>query len=139
MLPLLKRRSLSLLPVLGLACLLGACAGPMPKPDPQQAWIGLQEETQDSVLAEKVDGKPINDGRYFEVRPGEHDLAMMIFHQQTNDEQQTCRVDLDYRRFKAGEHYRLVESSLGLDLRVSLENPRGRTLAEAKNFDCLPG
>lgn len=139
MLPLLKRRPLSLLPVLGLACLLGACAGPMPQPNPQQAWIGLQEETQDSVLAEKVDGKPINDGRYFEVRPGEHDLAMMIFHQQDNDEQQTCQVDLDYRGFKAGEHYRLVESSLGPDLRASLENASGQTVAEAKNFNCLPG
>lgn len=139
MLPLPKRPTLSLLPVLGLACLLGACAGPMPKPDPQKAWIGLQEDTQDTVLAEKVDGKPIDDGRYFEVRPGEHDLAMMIFHQQDNDEQQTCQVDLDYQGFKAGEHYRLVESSLGLDLRASLENARGQTVAEAKNFNCLPG
>ena len=139
MLPLLKSPTLSLLPVLGLACLLGACAGPMPRPDPQEAWVALREETQDLVLAENVDGKPLDDGRYFEVQPGRHDLAMMIFHQQTNDEQQTCQVNLDYSGFKAGEHYRLVESSLGLDLRASLENAKGQTVAEAKDFNCMPG
>ena len=34
-------KPLLLLPGLGLVCLLSACAGPLPKADPQQAWICL--------------------------------------------------------------------------------------------------
>ena len=37
-------KPLLLIPALGLVLLLSACAGPMPKADPSEAWIGLQEE-----------------------------------------------------------------------------------------------
>jgi len=37
-------KPLLLVPVLGFVCLLSACAGPIPKADPSEAWIGLQEE-----------------------------------------------------------------------------------------------
>ena len=44
-------KPLMLIPTLGLVCLLSACAGPVPKADPSQAWIGLQGESSDDLLA----------------------------------------------------------------------------------------
>ena len=72
-------KPLLLVPVLGFVCLLSACAGPIPKADPSQAWIGLQEEAPNDLMAERVDGKRVDDGRYFEVTPGDHRLDVTLF------------------------------------------------------------
>ena len=50
-------KPLLLIPSLSLVLLLSACAGPMPKQDPGEAWIGLKEEGNSDLMAERVDGK----------------------------------------------------------------------------------
>lgn len=54
-------KPLLLIPSLGLVLLLSACAGPMPRQDPGEAWIDLKEEGNSDLMAERVDGKNIND------------------------------------------------------------------------------
>ncbi|MFZ4962679.1 hypothetical protein ACL9RJ_00300 [Pseudomonas sp. Mn2068] len=133
-------KPLMLLPTLGLAFLLSACAGPMPKADPSQAWIGLQQETPNDLLAEKVDGKSIDDGRFFEVSPGAHKLDVMLVEIPTGDaNQEDCSGQVSYDQFKAGEHYRLVESSLGQEVSARLMDSHGKEVADTGDFQCMPG
>ncbi|KPA88024.1 MULTISPECIES: hypothetical protein [Pseudomonas] len=133
-------KPLMLLPTLGLAVLLSACAGPMPKADPHQAWIGLQEEAPNDLLAEKVDGKPIDDGRFFEVTPGSHKLDVMLVEIPVGDgNQEDCSGEVSYKQFKAGEHYKLVESSLGQEVSARLLDAHGKEVAHTGDFQCMPG
>ena len=133
-------KPLLLIPALGLACLLSACAGPMPQPDPSEAWIGLQEEAPNDLMAERVDGHKVDDGRYFQVKPGAHRLDVTLFEESVGDSnQQDCNGHLSYSGFKAGEHYKLVESSLGSEVSARLYDAQGKQLASTQDFNCMPG
>ncbi|WP_199010535.1 hypothetical protein [Pseudomonas protegens] len=133
-------KPLLLIPALGLACLLSACAGPMPQPDPSEAWIGLQEEGSNDLMAERVDGRKVDDGRYFQVKPGAHRLDVTLFEENVGDaNQQDCNGHLSYSGFKAGEHYKLVESSLGSEVSARLYDAQGKQLASTQDFNCMPG
>jgi len=133
-------KPLMLIPTLGLAFLLSACAGPMPKADPSQAWIGLQDEAPNDMLAEKVDGHKIDDGRFFEVTPGAHKLDVMLVTVPWGDgNQQDCSGEVSYDQFKAGEHYKLVESSLGRRVSARLMDSQGKQVARTGRFQCMPG
>lgn len=59
-----RRHSLLLMPALCAVLLLSACAAPIPKADPSEAWIGLKEEAPNDLMAERVDGKRVDDGRF---------------------------------------------------------------------------
>lgn len=131
-------KPLLLLPGLGLVGLLSACAGPLPKADPSQAWIGLAQESPNDLLADSVDGKRLEDGRYFQVSPGAHRLQMALLQGANgNSAQPECEGRLDYSGFKAGEHYQLLESSQGQEVSAVLMDAQGQPLAHSADFSCL--
>ncbi len=133
-------KPLLLIPALGAVLLLSACAGPIPKADPSEAWIGLREEAPNDLLAERVDGKRVDDGRYFEVTPGDHRLDVTLYEEEPGDDyQRDCQGRVEYQGFKAGEHYTLVESSLGTTVRASLKDGHGKEVAATQDFNCMPG
>lgn len=135
----MKPKSLLLVPMMGLVAVLSACAGPMPKSDPSEAWISLKEEPNAILMAEKLDGRRLDDGRYFEVPPGTHKLGMNLTVEVNGDNgQENCQAALTFDQFKAGEHYKLVESSLGEEFRVKLEDSKGNQIGRSKDFKCMP-
>lgn len=136
----MKAKSLMMIPVLSLVALLSACAGPMPKADPSEAWVGLQEEPSAVLMAEDLDGKRLNDGRYFDVKPGAHTLDVNLIVDGYGDNGQiNCETGISFDQFKAGEHYKLVESSLGEEYSVKLEDSQGHQIGHSKDFTCMPG
>ncbi|AZD07893.1 lipoprotein, putative [Pseudomonas chlororaphis] len=136
----MNAKPLLLIPALSLVLLLSACAGPMPQPDPSQAWISLEEEGPSDLMAERVDGKNVDDGRYFEVQPGAHRLDVTLFEEVGGDSNQVdCRGQVSYPSFKAGEHYKLVESTLGTEVRARLYDGEGKQVASVRDFECMPG
>ena len=61
------------------ALLLSACAlPPIPPMDAQQAWVDFATPTPGAklVMAQRLDGKNLNDGRFFQVPPGSHELMV---------------------------------------------------------------
>ncbi|KPG96956.1 hypothetical protein BJN42_15670 [Pseudomonas koreensis] len=129
-----------LIPILTLAALLSGCAGPMPKADPSKAWVSFREESQGSLLAEKLDGQRLNDGRFFEVPPGAHRLDVALFTNGPGDiNEEQCSARIDFANFQAGKHYRLVESNLGEDYRARLYDAAGHQLGKTQEFNCQPG
>ncbi|MDY0836218.1 MULTISPECIES: PA0061/PA0062 family lipoprotein [unclassified Pseudomonas] len=136
-----------LLPV--AAIFLSACAStPLPAVDPQQAWVDFATPTPGAklVMAQRLDGKNLNDGRYFQVPPGSHELMVRFDFEvptggsfsgfgQTTD--RTCFMTLQYDRFEAGQRYRLEGRSLGYNPNIRLYNKAGQLLAEERSVNCI--
>ncbi|HAN52651.1 MAG TPA: hypothetical protein DCQ75_06465, partial [Pseudomonas sp.] len=54
--------------------LLAGCAGPLPQPDSNMAWVALRAQTIDVFLSDRLAGKRTHAGRSFKVPPGSHEL-----------------------------------------------------------------
>lgn len=137
-------RTYSLLPIAFLLC---ACAStPLPAADPAKAWVDLETQTGKLVMAERLDNQRLNDGRYFQVTPGSHELmvrfdfevfvgGMGMF---SDPQERLCYITLNYDNFQPGQRYRLQARSLGFNAYARLYNAEGKVLTEERLVNCLP-
>ncbi|MFV3403918.1 MULTISPECIES: PA0061/PA0062 family lipoprotein [Pseudomonas] len=93
---------------------LGACASPLPPVDPGKAWVDLSTTTPGrTIMADRLDGQRLNDGRYFQVSPGKHELVVRFDFEvysgglTSEPTERTCYLTVRFNDFKAGERYRL--------------------------------
>ncbi|MFJ4443311.1 hypothetical protein ACIPZ8_14605 [Pseudomonas sp. NPDC089422] len=129
-----------MLPLLGVLGVLSGCAGPMPKASSDAAWVSLKEEPTTTLMAESLDGKRLNDGRYFEVPTGKHTLGAALFVEGDGDSNgSTCNANISYNDFKPGRRYTLDESSLGHSYTLNLYNENEKLLAHVDNINCPLG
>ena len=136
-----------LLPVTAL--FLSACAmTPIPPADPHQAWVDFTTPTPGAklVMAQRLDGKNLNDGRYFQVPTGSHELMVRFDFEvptggslgglsQTQD--RTCFMTLQYDNFQAGQRYVLEGRSLAFTPNIRLYNAARQLLAEERSVNCI--
>ena len=136
-----------LLPVTAL--FLSACAStPIPPVDPHQSWIDFATPTPGAklVMAQRLDGKNLNDGRFFQVPPGSHELMVRFDFEvntgagfggldQTHD--RTCFMTLQYDNFQAGQRYVLEGRSLAFTPNIRLYNAARQLLAEERSVNCI--
>ncbi len=122
---------------------LGGCAF-MPTPDPSQAWVDLRTSESNTLQAAQVDAHALEDDRFFQVSPGQHELHMRLQFavEPTNigpDSQgldRTCVLKLDYPEFTAGQRYNLVAGSIGFRPWAKLYNQQHQLLAKAREGRC---
>ncbi|CRM15010.1 lipoprotein [Pseudomonas sp. FH4] len=139
-----------LLPAL-VAIFLSACAStPIPPADPQQAWVDFATPTPGAklVMAQRLDGKNLNDGRYFQVPPGSHELMVRFDFEVyaggglgsglSQPQDRTCFITVQYDQFEAGQRYRLEGRSLGFTPNIRLYNAQRQLLAEERSVNCIP-
>jgi hypothetical protein len=94
---------------------LTACAGKLPEPDPRMAWVDIRHDPSDVLMANRLDGKRWNDGRYYQVLPGKHELELRYQFEvgggggfmNTEPTILTCYMELHYDNFQAGQRYRV--------------------------------
>jgi hypothetical protein len=116
-----------LMPILLLSLPLSACAAALPEPDPQQVWIELYSTPGNTLMADKLDGERVGDGRFFQVTPGSHELqARFQFDVEGgggsgmgNPRQITCHLKLKYD-FVAGQRYRIEARPVALSTQAWL-------------------
>lgn len=133
-----------LLPALLLPLLLNACAGPLPSPDPRQAWVELYATSGRLLMADRLDGQRLNDGRYFQVSPGRHELQLRFQHEVSGGGrdplaeplQITCILRVRYHGFAAGQRYRLEARPLGMRAAAWLYDSQRRVVAEGEILRC---
>ncbi|MHB9799531.1 PA0061/PA0062 family lipoprotein [Pseudomonas sp. MT3] len=122
--------------------LLGGCAGPLPAHDPQMAWVDLYTTPGKTLMAERLDGKSVNDGRYFQVSPGRHELLVRFQYEVpsgggmgalSDPSELTCRVKVVYDQFAAGQRYQL-ELRPQLRSALALLTDAGGTLLAKTDF-----
>src|SRR3990167_4442736 len=123
--------------------LLGACASPLPARDPGMAWVDLYTSASDLLMAEELDGKRVNDGRYFQISPGAHELiARFQFEVQggatlrPEPVQRTCELRVRYDDFAAGQRYRIEARTLAMSAQGWLYDEQRNVLARAKVLRC---
>jgi len=137
--PLLLATRLSAFSLLGL----GGCAF-MPTPDPSQAWINLRTSEANTLQAAKVDATELEDNRYFQVTPGQHELHMRLqfavaptnIGPDSQGLERTCVLKLDYPGFAAGQQYKLVAGSIGFRPWAKLYDQQNQLLARARESRC---
>ena len=131
------------------ALFLSACAlTPIPPADPHQAWVDFSTPTPGAklVMAQRLDGKNLNDGRFFQVPPGSHELMVRFDFEvptggslgglsQTQD--RTCFMTLQYDNFQAGQRYVLESRSLAFTPNIRLYNAARQLLAEERSVNCI--
>lgn len=96
---------------------LTACAGKLPEPDPQMAWIDVAPSPGDTLMANRLNGTRWGDGRFFQVLPGKHVLEVRYqfeiggagggFGMNSGPSRITCIMELRYDNFEAGRRYRV--------------------------------
>ena len=128
---------------------LSACAlTPLPAIDPQQAWVDFATPTPNAklVMAQRLDGKNLNDGRFFQMPPGSHELMVRFdFEVPTGSgfgglgqtTERTCFMTLQYDRFQAGQRYVLEGRSLAFTPNIRLYNAERQLLAEERSVNCI--
>jgi hypothetical protein len=129
---------------LSLVSVLSACAlPPLPPDNPKMAWVDLYTQTGRLVMAERLDGKRLEDGRYFQVTPGPHTLLIRFDYEITwgarwNDPQyRTCYLRVEYPHFEAGQRYRLEGWVLGISPEARLHDASGAIVADDNQQSCL--
>ncbi|PMY46223.1 MULTISPECIES: PA0061/PA0062 family lipoprotein [Pseudomonas] len=137
------RQALLLLALTGLV----ACSSPLPAVDPQQAWVDFSTPTPGGklLMAERLDNQRLNDGRYFQVTPGSHELMVRFDFEvfsgrlgMMNDPaERLCYLSLRYDHFEAGQRYLLEARSLGFSPSARLYNAKRELLAEDHMVNCV--
>jgi len=128
-----------------LPLLLSACASTLPKPDPQQAWVELYANAGSLLMADKLDGERLRDGRYFQTPPGYHELQARFQYdvasgggadQMTEPLQITCILQIRYDGFAAGKRYRLEARPQAMKAVAWLYDDQHQVLARGKVLRC---
>jgi hypothetical protein len=136
-----------LLPILLCTLPLTACAAaPLPEADPAQAWVELYSTPGNTLMAEKLDGKKVGDGRFFQVTPGSHELrARFQFDVNNgsgggtmgNPRQLTCHLKVKYD-FIAGQRYRLEARPVAMSTQAWLYSMPRKALKQVNVEGCGP-
>lgn len=106
--------------LISLFSALVGCAG-LPNPDPNQAWVDLAVDKNNSLHALQVDDQAWDDKRYFEVAPGSHELTVRFqfpvaptnIGPSAEPLWRDCQLNLTYKAFNAGQRYQLEAGSTG--------------------------
>lgn len=133
------------LPLLMLTLLaLGACASPLPEPSKDQAWVDFWASGSELLMAHKLDGRRVDDGRFFQVPPGAHELEVRYQFEVSHGavgslsepRQVTCYLQVRYDQFGPGKRYRLEARPQLLKAQGWLYDEQRNLVARAKVLRC---
>ena len=124
--------------------LTSACAGQLPVVGPQQAWIDMATMPGNVLMADRLDNHPVNDGRYFQVSPGAHELQVRLQFDvpsggrdgRVETQTRTCRLQLRFPAFVAGQRYVLKAGQQGYQPWARLYDSQQQVLVRGKTLRC---
>lgn len=129
---------------------VGGCAtSPMPAVDPAMAWVDFATPSPGGkvLMAEKLDGQRLRDGRFFQVSPGSHELEVRFDFEVfgggglgmlTEPQERLCYLSVRYDHFEAGQRYRLEARNLAYTPSARLYNAKREIVAEDRQVRCIP-
>lgn len=130
------------------ASVIAGCQTPMPAANPQMAWVDLSIPFPNDrvLLAERLDKQRLEDGRFFQVTPGRHELVVKFDYETSGGggmsmmggpSVRECYLTVDYSHFTAGQRYVLEARSIALNPEARLYDGTGKVVAEVSEFYCL--
>ncbi|WP_242209694.1 MULTISPECIES: hypothetical protein [unclassified Pseudomonas] len=130
-----------------VASLVGGCQTPLPPVDPQMAWVDFSTPTPGGkvLMAERLDKQRLNDGRFFQVTPGSHELRVRFDFEvfggggslMNGPVERLCYMYIRYDHFEAGQRYTLEGRSLAFTPSARLYNAKREIVAEDYDYDCI--
>ncbi|MFL9813781.1 hypothetical protein D7241_11040 [Stutzerimonas sp. VN223-3] len=129
---------------LSVAFGLSGCAGPLPAPDPNMAWVDLTAQPSDIFMSDRLDDKRTPDGRYFQVSPGAHELEARYEFEISSGgfgifgetQYLRCTMVIRYDDFQPGRRYLFQARSLGFTPQGWLRDEQHNVLARAEAEHC---
>lgn len=116
---------------------LAGCATEPPVLKEGESIVNLHEQVGDEMLARRMDMQRAENLTYFKVSPGAHTMELGIVTKGYQESQHRCVATLSYDNFLPNEHYTLMESSAGKEVKIELMDSKGNTLAQTDNMPCL--
>ncbi|MDH1529403.1 hypothetical protein [Pseudomonas mosselii] len=124
------------------------CQAPMPAANSEMAWVDLSLPFPNDrvLLAERLDKQRLEEGRFFQVTPGSHQLVVRFDYETSGagglsmmggTTIRQCYLTLDYAHFQAGQRYLLEARSMALTPEARLYNAAREIVAEVSEFYCL--
>lgn len=96
-------------------------------------------------MADRLDGKRLDDGRYFQLTPGKHELVVRFDFEvysggfTTDPTERTCYLTVRFNDFKAGERYRLEARAPVMQPQVLLYDASRKVVVdEPSEVFCIP-
>ncbi len=112
-----------------------------------QAGLGrsVHHDPRPGDHADRLDGKRLDDGRYFQVTPGKHELVVRFDYEiysggiMSEPRDRTCYLTVRFDNFKAGERYRLEARAPVMEPQVLLyDADRKVVVNEPSDVFCIP-
>ncbi|WP_241088894.1 PA0061/PA0062 family lipoprotein [Pseudomonas viridiflava] len=116
---------------------LAGCATGTPVPDKGNAIVHIEAQVGDEMNARRLDTRPAESLSHFEVSPGRHSMELGIVARGYQKSQRRCVATLEYNSFVADAFYTLIESRSGTEVKVTLIDSKGNTLAQTEQVPCL--
>lgn len=130
------------------ASAVAGCSTPMPAADPQMAWVGFSTPfPRDKLLmAERLDNHRLQEGRFFQVTPGSHELTVRFDFEVPGGSsdftdggtERLCYMIIRYDHFEAGQRYVLEARSMAFTPQARLYNAKREIVAEERQINCVP-
>ena len=127
--------------------LVAGCQTPLPAVDPQMAWVDFSTPSPGGklLMAERLDNQRLDDGRYFQVTPGSHELRVRFDFEVfggggsllTGPVERLCYLTIRHDHFEAGQRYLLEGRSLAFTPSARLYNAKREIVAEDSDFHCI--
>jgi len=130
-----------------VASLVAGCQTALPPVDPQMAWVDFSTPTPGGkvLMAERLDKQRLNDGRFFQVTPGSHELRVRFDFEvfggggslMNGPVERLCYMYIRYDHFEAGQRYTLEGRSLAFTPSARLYNAKREIVAEDYDYNCI--
>lgn len=130
-----------------LVSLVAGCQTPLPTVDPNMAWVDFSTPSPGGklLMAERLDNQRLNDGRFFQVTPGSHELRVRFDFEVfggggsllNGPVERLCYLTIRYDHFEAGQRYLLEGRSLAFTPSARLYNSKREIVAEDREFHCI--
>ncbi|MBK5532244.1 hypothetical protein JFT91_06415 [Pseudomonas sp. TH08] len=129
------------------ASLVAGCQSPLPSADPGKAWVDFAMPAPGGkvLMAERLDNVRLEDGRFFQVAPGSHELRVRFDFEvfggggslMNGPVERLCYLYIRYDHFEAGQRYVLEGRSLAFTPSARLYNAKREIVAEDHDYNCI--
>lgn len=115
---------------------LAGCATELPTLKDGESIINLHEQIGDEMLARRLDMQRAENLTYFKISPRAHTMELGVVTKGYQESQHRCVATLSYDNFLPNEHYTLMESSAGREVKIEFMDSKGNTLAQTDKVPC---
>lgn len=116
--------------VVCMLLVISACSTVIPAPDKASSLVYLSANNKNTLLAQRIDGKTVSDGRYFRLEPGAHELEVLIVSQSFEGGTVSRFANVEFDNFQADNSYRLSLIGGSHNLHLQLHDEKGALVKE---------